>query len=535
LAEKRTNLRRSTLGSGVFTRRLKVYFYTSNLEKLLQARLLFQNQGQSLNHFRAYREPYEEDYTLDKNDLLRNAINQVRNQFLVRSIFFVEDTSIRIEALSDEIDYPGLRAKEWFAETGFNELDILLEEAGDDRRATVKSDIAIHIPNLEDVFFFHGETHGTVAKHPPSFEPNPVYPWLTPTTFNGWFIPDGETTPLGALSFERSAAHDFRGKALTDLLDFIRPLNAAANLPSSFFAREQRPPTSNPTEPYLPHIFDALKDNAPTVICIIGHKCSGKTTASEFVQSSFGVRFFEASEQLRAIARDMGIEVNSSASAMSFLEEQGYDIVAQQIIEQLDEDASQMVVISGLRTVEELDLIYRSHSNVLTLLISADRRIRFERHVRRGRDPDVQTPEQFLELDSEQLGFGLLSVAEEISNVIIVNESDLPSYYNRVNSAVEATLFSKKESSATFSSLSELHRSLIALSELGRVSSCEDISSETERLGSKVWRYNTNRALKSVPLFVDRHDHGEKLLSYRVNERGEQLLRLLNRRRQYLL
>jgi len=231
----------------------------------------------------------------------------------------------------------------------------------------------------------------------------------------------------------------------------------------------------------------------------------------------------------------MGIEVNSSASAMSFLEEQGYDIVAQQIIEQLDEDASQMVVISGLRTVEELDLIYRSHSNVLTLLISADRRIRFERHVRRGRDPDVQTPEQFLELDSEQLGFGLLSVAEEISNVIIVNESDLPSYYNRVNSAVEATLFSKKESSATFSSLSELHRSLIALSELGRVSSCEDISSETERLGSKVWRYNTNRALKSVPLFVDRHDHGEKLLSYRVNERGEQLLRLLNRRRQYLL
>jgi hypothetical protein len=40
--------------------------------------------------------------------LLNRAIKQVNDEFGVKSIFFVEDTSLRLEGLSKDMDYPGL-------------------------------------------------------------------------------------------------------------------------------------------------------------------------------------------------------------------------------------------------------------------------------------------------------------------------------------------------------------------------------------------------------------------------------------------
>jgi hypothetical protein len=71
----------------------------ANTEKLLQARLLFMRHGYELKHFRGRKEPYDEDYQLGTVGLLNRAVEQVKAEFGVRSIFFVEDTSVRIEGL----------------------------------------------------------------------------------------------------------------------------------------------------------------------------------------------------------------------------------------------------------------------------------------------------------------------------------------------------------------------------------------------------------------------------------------------------
>src|SRR5215475_11202073 len=100
-----------------YDRILNVFFYTSNTEKLLQARLLFMRHGYELRHFRGKKEPYDEDYEVGTAGLLTRAINQVKAEFGVRSIFFVEDTSVRVEALSGIRDIPGPAVKEWFPQT----------------------------------------------------------------------------------------------------------------------------------------------------------------------------------------------------------------------------------------------------------------------------------------------------------------------------------------------------------------------------------------------------------------------------------
>ena len=116
--------------------------------------------GYLLRHFTAHREPYDEDYSLPTGQMLTRAIQQVNAEFGIRSIFFVEDTSLRLEALSDSSDFPGLKVKEWFASSTFEEVDRLIKEKGGDRRAVVKSDIALYVPNLSHIVFFHGETAG---------------------------------------------------------------------------------------------------------------------------------------------------------------------------------------------------------------------------------------------------------------------------------------------------------------------------------------------------------------------------------------
>src|SRR5688572_23339003 len=95
-------------------KRLNVAFQTSSLEKFLQARIVFGRAGLLLRHFPSHIEPYNEEYELGSQELLSRALREVSNAVGGSQLFFVEDTSLRVEALSDISDYPGLRVKEWF-------------------------------------------------------------------------------------------------------------------------------------------------------------------------------------------------------------------------------------------------------------------------------------------------------------------------------------------------------------------------------------------------------------------------------------
>lgn len=75
---------------------------------------------------------------------------------------------------------------------------------------------------------------------------------------------------------------------------------------------------------------------------------------------------------------------------------------------------------------------------------------------------------------------------------------------------------------------SELHRCLSALALLDQPTSCEQLSDETARFGSRVRVYNTNRALKAIPEFAVRIESSHELLQYEITPRGKLLLRLLD-------
>lgn len=261
------------------------------------------------------------------------------------------------------------------------------------------------------------------------------------------------------------------------------------------------------------------------VLIVIGHKCAGKSTFSDFLTGQrTGVFALEGSTLLRQIAEEEGITIGSSRDALTFLEKRNWDIVAKRAAEYIARENADLNIVTGMRTVEEVLWLRSMLPAARIVLIEADARTRFERHVKRARSNDARTFREFARLDEEQMHFGALRVAHEIADVVVRNDADLLSYWRRIDELVSTidTLQRGRQSA------SELHRSLRALRKIGRAATCDEIAAVTTEQGAAVRKYNNNRALKSVPEFATRLEKRGELLRYRLSPRAPAFLQLLD-------
>lgn len=505
-------------------RRPEVFFYTSNVEKFLQARLVFQRSGlPNLRHYSTHTDPYTEDYSLGKERLLFNAIEQITQTAGRNTLLFVEDTSLRLDALSEAgTDYPGLAVKEWFAATKFAQLDRVLNEQGKGRGAIVKSDIALHVPGLGRPVFFHGSTRGVVATTPPMFERSVQYPWLTPHTFNGWFIPDGATRRLGEMSLEESWPFDFRIRALLELVDRLEEYTTALNLPNNAYSRRR-------------HIVQAgqlfLVPHLRPVIVVVGKTCAGKTTFGEKAQTRGDYQWLEASDVVRAFKAADSSEESMSVFAKRLLSEKGQDVVARKLLQLVETDHCP-VVITGFRTLEEIELLKKEMPQSIVVLVESSERTRFERYLKRARPGSCTNFKDFQVLDEDQGGFGLLRIAEDFADVKIVNEGKIEEYFAQIDAVIDGSWsdtvgVSTSLHSARKSEKSQLTRCLNVLASVGQSLDCNEISDETERSGNRIRFNNVNKMLKRYPELAQRIEIAGQKVLYRITETGRTYLRMV--------
>lgn len=512
----------------VAERRPEIFFYTSNLNKFLQARTVFERYGILLNHFKSKEDPYSEDYTVGKEKLLARAINEILGSIGHASIFFVEDTSLRIDALSDPInDFPGLAVKEWFSKTTFEELDIELKKSGNNRGALIKSDIALHVPGLNRPVFFRGKTRGCVADSPPYFEESRQYPWLTPNSFNGWFITEGSAKRLGEMTFEESWQFDFRIRAMIQLIERLEEYTAALNLPGQAYGRRHRVQTSSQI---------SLFHRRGSALIVVGHTCAGKTTFGECASQKHGYRFIEASSVVRMFRETYDDEkVDPFSLAVKVLESKGPDVVARKILQLFSPELEENIVVTGFRTIEELEVFKKQMPDAKVVLIEASERSRFQRHLQRGRSGSTKDLKEFRQLDSQQWSFGLLRVAEDFADVRIVNEGTLEDYYAQVKATItgvgleELTGISTNVHPRHDAERSQLYRCLVVLSEGGRPMTCDEIEDVTAQSGKQIRHNNANKVLKRVPELARRLELERTRVRYEILNAGRAYIRLMAR------
>ncbi|RYG38595.1 MAG: xanthosine triphosphate pyrophosphatase [Burkholderiales bacterium] len=500
----------------------EVHFYTSNEQKFLQARQVFARSGLRLRHSPSHTEPYDEDYSHGREHLLFMAIEQVRRVTGGTSIFFVEDTSVVIHALSRAAEFPGLAVKEWFSTTTFQDLDAQLAALQKGRGVTVKSDIALSIPGLGRPILLAAETTGSVADTPPNFPQNPQYPWLSPHTFNGWFVPEGALKRLGEMSFEESLEHDFRVRALDEVVDRIEEFTAILNLPTSAFSRRRKQTASGQM---------LLVPGVRRAVVVIGKTCAGKSTFGEYA-SDQGFKWIEASEVVRSLREQSTDKKDSTEEfAKALLSNSGHDIVARNVLRLLESDSNDPFVITGFRALEEIELLLREVPQVEIVLIESSERTRYERFVVRNRDGRGESLSSFRAKDQGHWDFGLLSVAEDFSSVVIENEGSMEEYRAQIDAVLSNNYDIPGVRLEPYSSRrtnnSQLVRCLRVLNKAGRALDCNEISDGTANSGARIRFNNVNKMVKRYPTLAQRLESGNEKVRYQITDAGRTYLRML--------
>lgn len=409
-------------------KRLKCFFYTSSTNKFLQARHFLSRYGVILDSPRSMI-PYNEDYTRGKEELLANAIEQVTpNERMMP--FFVEDTSLRIDALSSiGHDFPGLEVKEWFQKTSFQQLDKQLQERGDIRVATIKSGIALHLPGMSRPIYLYGDTHGHIANSPPEFRSSPIYPWLSSDSFDGWFIPEGCKKRLAEMGIDESLNVHFRARALKQLAERLAEYSAVLNLPTSaYYVSNKKQPSSQL------RLFDDVSD----LIIACGKRASGKTIFGEYAYSAFGIPHYEASTVVSRYYREYSDKNETySEFARRLHATHGDDIVIRTLFEELDIFSANPTIITGLRKLDELSYMKQNGISYRLIYIDTNNKTRYARYLDRARDENVMTYEEFLEEDNGNQEY--YDFARKNAHMIIENEFDLQHYLSQINYVLSVT------------------------------------------------------------------------------------------------
>ena len=331
-----------------------ITFVTSNKTKLAHARYLCRNYQVDIKYYKkmfygyAYKEPRIDDRRQLLSESFKSALDRWKKYVTDQDnrLFFIEDTSVRIDALSDENhEVPGVDVKYWMRETNFGKLDKMLKARGNNRKCSVTSHVILCLTDElrnklgieENYRVFTSTVVGTITEKEYVFDTNILYPWLDNKSFNKWFVPNGFDKPVSMLDITQAEAGDFREGAFEQMLSFLDANGAISN--RSHFVNQLRI-----------QFYDSF------VVC--GKTCAGKSTIGRYLVDEYGYYHIEASEFMTHKLLDThgsATNVDKHGFAARMLQAEPLFVV-KKLVEYLhDHEINDKFVITGFRTEEETD------------------------------------------------------------------------------------------------------------------------------------------------------------------------------------
>ena len=177
-----------------------------------------------------------------------------------------------------------------------------------------------------------------------------------------------------------------------------------------------------------------------TIIAIAAMPGAGKATASELARDR-GIPVFLCGDVVREEAsrrRLSSTPENLGSLMLKMRDEEGPDVMAKRLVPKINDTQSNVVVVEGLRGLDELEL-FRKHFKVRLLAIHSSPDQRFQRLLRRRRSDDPKTPEEFHQRDRRELAVGIGSVIALADN-LIVNDFTVEAFKLKLNRFFEEVL-----------------------------------------------------------------------------------------------
>ena len=405
---------------------MKLYFITSNRAKLANAKHICKDYDIAIVPHKKlfYGYGYQEPRIQFREQLLQSSIESAIRRWekyvhgrANDSFFFIEDTSVKISALSSEREeIPGVDVKYWMEDMTFEKLDALLKEKGNDRSARVMSHVILYIPpqirkqiGVDNEYVrFTSHTDGTILEKEHEFQTNILYPWLDNKTFNKWFVPNGESLPMSLLDISSADRSDFRRGAFEQMIQFLQDKNLLK-------------PKGGDINLMSPKLFSKR-------LLFCGETCAGKSTAGRYLLEKYGLYHIEASDFMGVIyhetcGRDTTINKHDFASRLLKAEP---TIIAEQVVQYImSKGLEDNFVVTGFRNNAEIDYFIKSLtiSNKFSFYVDSCVNVRFDRWVRRRRDPHgIYSMEEFIRINDVQSGMGVREIRNRKGIRILNND-----------------------------------------------------------------------------------------------------------------
>lgn len=173
------------------------------------------------------------------------------------------------------------------------------------------------------------------------------------------------------------------------------------------------------------------------IIGISGLPGSGKSLVSKMA-SEKGAIIVSMGDIIREKAKKRG--ESSKETAQNLRAEHGDYIVSELTIKKIKklrkEGIETPILVEGIRSPFEVDMFKENFKKFIVLSIFANPDLRFKRLQKRNREDDSKSYDDFKKRDQMELDFGIGNVIS-LSNKIIINESDLESYTNKISKFLE--------------------------------------------------------------------------------------------------
>ena len=166
---------------------------------------------------------------------------------------------------------------------------------------------------------------------------------------------------------------------------------------------------------------------------------AGKSTIAEGLISK-GYEIINMGNAVRAEAKKRNLEptgTNLGKLMLELREKNGPSAIAQLIKPQIDQTNSNIVVIDGIRSNDEIQFL-KKIGNVKILSIHASTNTRFDFLTKRGRSDDPQNKENFDERDSRELGVGISTSIALADETISNNNLTIDELINKASSIIES-------------------------------------------------------------------------------------------------
>ena len=165
---------------------------------------------------------------------------------------------------------------------------------------------------------------------------------------------------------------------------------------------------------------------------------AGKTLASEFA-AQLGYSVIVMGDVIRALTLEMNLKPtpeNVGRVMLKIREEDGPAAVAERCIRLIKKMSSNVIIIEGIRSLDEVRAFKKSFPNFTLLALHASQQTRFDRLNRRNRSDDSRLWEVFAERDSRELNVGIGSAIAS-ADYMIVNEGAVAELHRNIKRTLE--------------------------------------------------------------------------------------------------